>query len=108
MTDAAAPVPAQRRLDFLRVLWPYLKRYRGLLFGWLGFLAISSLATLALPVAVRVMIDHGFAHADPASINSSFIMLFGVAIVMALATAARETSLHTSVRPPIDPAEITA
>jgi len=81
--------PTRRRLEFLRVLWPYLKRYRGLLFGWLGFLALSSSATLALPVAVRVMIDHGFAHADAGSINSSFIALFGVAIVLALATAAR-------------------
>ncbi len=90
MTDAAAPAATpQRRLEFLRVLWPYLRRYRGLLFGWLGFLALSSAATLALPIAVRMMIDHGFAHADPTSINSSFLMLFGVAIVMAIATAAR-------------------
>ena len=81
--------PARRRLEFLRLLWPYLRRYRGLLFGWLGFLALSSVATLALPVAVRVMIDHGFAHADATSINSSFIALFGVAIVLAVATAAR-------------------
>src|SRR5262249_47394621 len=70
-------------------LWPYLRRYRGLLFGWLGFLALSSVATLTLPVAVRVMIDHGFAHADATSINSSFLALFGVAIVLAAATAAR-------------------
>ena len=88
MTDSATP-PAARRLDLLRMLWPYLRRYRLLFFGWLGFLALSSLATLSLPVAVRIMIDHGFAHADPTLINASFLALFGVAVVMAIATAGR-------------------
>ena len=89
MTEPANPQSEPRRLDFLRLLWPYLRRYRLLFFGWLGFLAVSSLATLSLPVAVRIMIDHGFAHADPALINSSFLALFGVAVVMAIATAGR-------------------
>jgi ATP-binding cassette subfamily B protein len=89
MTDSSGMPAVPRRFDFLRVLWPYLRRYRLLFFGWLGFLAISSLATLSLPIAVRIMIDHGFAHADPVSLNSSFIGLFGVAVVMAFATAAR-------------------
>jgi ATP-binding cassette subfamily B protein len=79
----------ERRFSALRMLLPYLSRYRALLFGWLGFMLLSSLATLALPRAVGVMIDHGFAHANPAIINSSFIALFGVAIVLAIATAAR-------------------
>src|SRR5579864_2657373 len=89
MTDPTAAVTPTRRLSALRLLLPYFRSYRGLLLGWLGFLVLSSLATLSLPLAVRVMIDHGFAHADPASINSSFIGLFGVAVVMAVATAAR-------------------
>ncbi|MEP6484422.1 MAG: ABC transporter transmembrane domain-containing protein [Rudaea sp.] len=88
MTDSAAPAP-QRRISALRVIIPYLLHYRALLFGWLGFLAISSVATLSLPLAVRVMIDHGFAHADPATVNRSFIGLLVVACVMAIATAAR-------------------
>jgi ATP-binding cassette, subfamily B, bacterial len=89
MTDPASTPAEPRRFEFLRLLWPYLRRYRLLFFGWLGFLAISSLATLSLPIAVRIMIDHGFAHADPVLLNSSFIALFGVAVVMAFATAAR-------------------
>ncbi len=86
--DVAAPV-ATRRLSALRLLLPYFRKYRGLLIGWAGFLALSSAATLSLPLAVRVMIDHGFAHADPATINRSFLGLFIVAIVLALATAGR-------------------
>ena len=77
------------RLSALRVIVPYLLRYRAMLFGWLGFLALSSLATLSLPLAVRVMIDRGFAHADPSTVNRSFIGLLVVASVMALATAGR-------------------
>lgn len=73
----------------LNLLLPYFRRFRGFLFGWLAFLAVSSLATLSLPIAVRVMIDHGFAHADPATVDHSFLGLFAVAIVLAIATAAR-------------------
>ncbi|HEX4481565.1 MAG TPA: ABC transporter transmembrane domain-containing protein [Rudaea sp.] len=80
---------APGRLSALRVIVPYLLRYRALLFGWLGFLALSSLATLSLPLAVRVMIDRGFAHADPSTVNRSFVGLLVVASVMAIATAAR-------------------
>ena len=77
------------RFAALRLLLPYFRPYRTLLAGWLAFLALSSLATLSLPIAVRLMIDHGFARADPSRLNASFIGLFAVAVVMALATAAR-------------------
>lgn len=87
--SAIERTPTPRRLSALRLVLPYLVPYRGLLLGWLSFLALSSTATLSLPLAVRHMIDRGFAHADPASINASFLALFGVATVLALATAAR-------------------
>jgi ATP-binding cassette subfamily B protein len=77
------------RFAALKLLLPYFRRYRGLLLGWLAFLGLSSLATLSLPIAVRVMIDHGFAHADPATVDRSFMGLFAVAVVLAIATAAR-------------------
>ncbi len=78
-----------RRLASLRLLLPYFRRYRRLFIGWLAFLALSSTATLSLPLAVRVMIDHGFAHTDAATVNRSFLGLFLVAMVMAVATAGR-------------------
>src|SRR5512141_856940 len=84
----AASLP-RRRLSALRLLAPYFRPYRGLLAGWLAFLVLSSGATLSLPVAVRLMIDRGFAHTDPATLNASFIALFAVAVVLALATAGR-------------------
>lgn len=87
MTEPSTDTP--RKLRSLTRVLPFLKPYRGLLAGWLGFLALSSTATLALPQAVRVMIDRGFSQADAAAINASFLGLFGVAVVLAIATAAR-------------------
>ena len=87
MTESSADTP--RKLRPLTRVFPFLKPYRGLLAGWLGFLAVSSTATLTLPQAVRVMIDRGFSQADAEAINASFLGLFGVAVVLAIATAAR-------------------
>ncbi len=78
-----------RRLGALLRLLPHLKPHRVLIAGWLGALALSSTATLTLPQAVRVMIDRGFAQADAATINASFLGLFAVAAVLAVAPAAR-------------------
>jgi ATP-binding cassette subfamily B protein len=78
-----------RRIGALRELWPYLKPHRALAIGWLVFLGLSSGSTLILPVAVRHMIDNGFAASDLAAINRTFLGLFGVALVLAVATAAR-------------------
>ena len=85
----ANDTPPQRRLGALRQLWPFLKPHRALAVGWLVFLAISSGSTLVLPMAVRHMIDQGFGTASAATINVTFLGLFGVALVLAASTAAR-------------------
>jgi len=76
-----------RRLGSLSTLWPFVRRHAGLFSAWLVALAVSSVATLSLPVAVRQMIDHGFTSGG--QINKAFALLFLVAVVLALATAAR-------------------
>ncbi|MCX7555752.1 ABC transporter transmembrane domain-containing protein [Xanthomonadaceae bacterium JHOS43] len=73
----------------MRTLLPFLRPYRGLIAGWLGFLILSSSATLALPVAVRLMIDHGFSGQDASGIDRWFLGLIAVALVLAVATAGR-------------------
>jgi ATP-binding cassette, subfamily B, bacterial len=78
-----------RKIGALRNLWPFLKPHKGLAIGWLVFLGISSSASLLLPVAVRHIIDHGFLASNLATINGTFLGLFGVAVVLAIATAAR-------------------
>jgi ATP-binding cassette subfamily B protein len=92
MPDASPPAneaSAKRPLATLRRLAPFLRPYRHLMLAWLGFLALSSTATLSLPVAVRLMIDRGFAGDDPAGIDRWFVGLLGVATVLAVATAGR-------------------
>ncbi len=83
--------PADRRktLSSLRLLPMLVRPHLGLVAAWLGFMVLSSAATLSLPVAVRLMIDRGFAGDDPAAIDRWFIGLLGVAGVLAVATAAR-------------------
>jgi ATP-binding cassette subfamily B protein len=78
-----------RQLAALGTLWPLMRRHRALAGGWLFFLALSSAATLSLPVAVRHMIDRGFASHDSALVNETFLALFVVALVLAISTAAR-------------------
>ncbi|HLI17512.1 MAG TPA: ABC transporter transmembrane domain-containing protein [Rhodanobacteraceae bacterium] len=78
-----------RQLAALGALWPYMRRHRALASGWLFFLALSSAATLALPVAVRHMIDRGFASHDSGLVNATFLALFALALILAIATAAR-------------------
>jgi ATP-binding cassette subfamily B protein len=78
-----------RNIGALRNLWPFLKPNKGLAIGWLVFLGISSGASLLLPVALRHIIDKGFLAASLSTINGTFLALFGLAVVLAIATAAR-------------------
>ena len=79
----------RKGLKPLASLLPYMKRYRGMVAAALVALVLSALTTLALPLAVRRIMDHGFENADGAMINNYFGMLFGLAIVLAVASAMR-------------------
>jgi ATP-binding cassette subfamily B protein len=79
--------PSKPRLGSLRALWPFVRQHMGLFVSWLVALAAASAATLSLPYAVKQMIDHGFT--SGANIDKAFLGLFGVAVVLALASAAR-------------------
>lgn len=81
------PTPAKKPIQTLRQLLPFVRPHRGLVLAWLGALAFSSSATLALPVAVKHMIDQGFAAGG--SVDRWFALLFAVAVMLAFATAAR-------------------
>lgn len=83
----ASSAPPLRQLGSLRTLWPFVRRHGGLFTAWLLALAVSSAATLSLPPAVKQMIDHGFSSGG--QINRAFALLMLVAVVLALATAAR-------------------
>ncbi|CUI09373.1 ABC transporter transmembrane domain-containing protein [Massilia antarctica] len=74
-------------------LFPFLRPYRRQFLMAGVALVVAACATLAIPAAFKQMIDLGFgASAGPKSIrhvDATFLALFGVASVLAVATAAR-------------------
>jgi ATP-binding cassette subfamily B protein len=79
------------RPDFrsLASFWPYALKHKGRIGLALLALIVASVATLALPVAVRRVIDVGFSGGEQRLANSYFILLTGVVAVLALASSAR-------------------
>ena len=85
---AAAPQP-RSVIGPIRRLWAFVRPYRGTLALALLVLVIAAGAALVLPVAVRQMIDLGFSRANAEHIDRYFLLLFAVAVVLGLFTAAR-------------------
>jgi ATP-binding cassette subfamily B protein len=77
------------RLRPLLALWPFAVRYRGRILLALAALLIAALATLAVPLAIRRMIDFGFTRERIGMINQYFMVMIAVAAVLAAASAAR-------------------
>jgi ATP-binding cassette subfamily B protein len=88
-TGRSAEEDRRRSLQPLRRLSPYIMRYRGMVVGACISLATAAGVTLALPIAVRRMIDHGFSTSDSGFIANYFSMLVVMAALLALASACR-------------------
>ncbi|MDJ0932423.1 ABC transporter transmembrane domain-containing protein [Breoghania sp.] len=88
-SSATEPVRKSRSLKPLGMLAPYLGRYRFQVGAALVALIAATLATLAMPLAVRRMIDFGFGGGDPNFIDKYFAMLVVVVAALACASAAR-------------------
>ncbi len=82
----AAARPSLRPLLALR---PYLVRHPAQLAAAAVALVVSAMAMLAIPLAVRRMIDHGFGAHDGAMINQYFMMMIVIGVVLAAASASR-------------------
>lgn len=104
-TDPKSDLDAERKgaLSALRGLLPFLLPYRRQFILAGIALVVAACATLAIPYAFKQMIDLGFGAAAPSlgqgpsmgqggsirHVDATFLALFGVATVLALATAAR-------------------
>jgi ATP-binding cassette, subfamily B, bacterial len=77
------------KLRPLASLVPYIKRYRWRASAALAALILAALTTLVVPIAVRRMIDFGFTGRGPALIDSYFLVMIGVAAVLAVSSALR-------------------
>ncbi|AZO73242.1 ABC transporter transmembrane domain-containing protein [Mesorhizobium sp. M1D.F.Ca.ET.043.01.1.1] len=78
-----------RSIRPLRSLFPYITRYRKLAIGAIISLIVAAATTLALPMAVRRMIDHGFQASSSTFIAEYFAALVAMAALLAAASASR-------------------
>jgi len=91
MTTPAAPPEKRGRVSLgaLKPLLPYAMRHRARIALALVALIAASAATLAVPFAVRRMIDFGFAGSNPGLIHAYFGGLLAVVAVLAIASGSR-------------------
>ena len=89
MEEDAKRRPKTRSVRPLRTLVPFIAQYPSRVFAAFLALLTATAATLAMPIAVRFMIDNGFSSEDAASIDRYFLAMLGVAVVLGLASATR-------------------
>ncbi len=88
MTDAPQR-PTSASFRALLPLFRYGRRYTGRALAALAALTISAAATLAVPFALRRMIDFGFSKDSGGAVDAYFLAMGAVVIVIALAAATR-------------------
>jgi ATP-binding cassette subfamily B protein len=91
MEEPMTTEPASRAASFaaLLPLVRYGRRYLGRALAALAALTVSSAATLAVPFALRSMIDFGFSKESGGAINAYFMAMAAVVVVIAVAAAIR-------------------
>jgi ATP-binding cassette subfamily B protein len=81
--------PRAKSLNPLRALIPFLKPHRGMMFAALAALLTAALAVLALPVALRHLIDQGLVTRDSTTTNSLFAAFLAIAALFGASAALR-------------------
>jgi ATP-binding cassette subfamily B protein len=89
MAEASERREKQRDVRPLARIWPIVLTHKSDALAALIFLLFSTAATLGLTGAARLLVDQGFGEGSAAAINDHFLLLGGVALVLALATAFR-------------------
>jgi ATP-binding cassette subfamily B protein len=83
------PASRSRSMRPLGSLAPFALAHKGRIIGAFVALAVASAATLAIPVAVRRVVDFGFSSEHPGLVDQYFGVMLAVAGVLALASASR-------------------
>jgi len=78
-----------RKVSEITLLWVFLLPYKWTIVKAMVALIVAAASTLAIPQAIRQIIDLGFTSISIDLINLYFVALLGVAVVLALATFAR-------------------
>jgi len=78
-----------RTLRPLRALLPFVGRYKLMVVAAFVALVLATGTTLLFPIAARRMLDEGFFSADTEFIDTYFLALIGVAVMLGFASATR-------------------
>jgi len=89
LEDVAKRRRKSRNLRPLLQLVPFVTRYKGRVLCAFVALFMASLATLAVPLALRRIVDLGFSAENVEFIDNYFAMMIVIAAVLALASSAR-------------------
>jgi len=89
LEHVAAGRAKARSLRPLRALLPFLWPFRGRIAAASVALVVSSAATLALPAALRGLIDRGFSTAQIQLISQYFLLFLLAAAILGVATSVR-------------------
>jgi ATP-binding cassette, subfamily B, bacterial len=81
--------PPAKSLNPLLALAPFLRPYQLMMVGAFFALLIAAAAQLALPVALRQLIDHVFAEKDLGTINKWFLGFLAAAVIFGAFAALR-------------------
>jgi ATP-binding cassette subfamily B protein len=81
--------PKADSLRPLRTLWPFIRNYSGTLAAALTALLVASAAMLAMPVALRYLIDNGFIAQSVGTVNRYFFWFLLASLVFSLFASLR-------------------
>ncbi|MEY4750950.1 MAG: hypothetical protein RIQ60_3164 [Pseudomonadota bacterium] len=91
--SSATHTPAKAPVGSLAGLAPFVRPYRGRIVLALVFLVMAALTTLAMPLALRGLIDSGLVAAEPGQrvmqLREHFLALFGVGVALGVFSALR-------------------
>lgn len=89
MAREGAKRERSRDMRPLRALWPYLMRRKGLMLGAGITLLLAAGTTLALPIALRRLVDEGLGQGDVTLVDQYFLAVIGLALMLATVSALR-------------------
>jgi ATP-binding cassette, subfamily B, bacterial len=81
--------PRAKNLNPLRALLPFVRPYRGMLAAALVALLVASVAMLALPIALREVIDHVVTAKDSGALNRYLIGFLAASVIFGVSAALR-------------------
>lgn len=81
--------PKGKNPRVLRKILPYLRLYPKSLFYSVLSVIIASLTVLGVGTGLRYFVDYGFSESSPLGLTASILGLFGVVVMMALASYGR-------------------